>query len=158
MTSAPALRSAARPRRKRLIAAAVVGVVVVVGLIGLGPRSHADHGAVTGTFDVPSSRWLGLSGMTAEVRGTLTFEGDCPVLASDEVGPGILVFPWAVGVTYADGRRAVVHQLTGGVYAVEGQTLDYGGGWHESTPGSDWQPACEGSHLEANIYVNAWPS
>ena len=143
--------------RRRLIGAAVVMALAVVTLLWLGPRSHADHGEIVETFDVPSSRWFGLSGMTAQVRGTLSFEGDCPVLVPEEAGEGILVFPWAVGVTYADGQRAVVHRITGGVYAVEGQFVDAAGGWDEPFPGSEWQPACEGSTQEANIYVNDWP-
>lgn len=123
----------------------------------MGPRPHADHGDVTQTFDVPSSRWLGLSGMTAQVQGSLSFEGDCPVLVPEEVGSGILVFPWAVGVRYADGTRAVVHRLTAGVYAVEGEPLSAAGGWDEPHPDSDWEPACDGTQQKANINVNSWP-
>lgn len=105
--------------------AAADRAVAVVTLLWLGPRSHADHGAIVETFDVPSSRWFGLPGMAAQVRGTLRFDGDCPVLIPEEAGEGILVFPWAVGVTYADGQRAVVQRLTGGVYGVEGQLVDF---------------------------------
>jgi len=109
------------------------------------------------TFEVPSSRWFGLSGTLAQVQGTLRFEGGCPLLVPAEAGAGILVFPWAVGVTYEDGTRAVVHQVTGGVYAVEGGTVDAAGGWDEPMPESEWEPACTGNAAEANIYVNSWP-
>lgn len=54
-------------------------------------------------FDVAPSRRLGLPGMTAQVHGSLSCEGNCPVLVPEEVGSGILVFPWAVVVRYADG-------------------------------------------------------
>lgn len=95
--------------------------------------------------------------MTAQVQGTLSFEDACPALVNEDVNEGILVFPWAVGVTYADGTRGVVHRITGGIYAVEGGAVDAGGGWDEPEPGKVWQPACSGSDLSANIYVNSWP-
>ncbi|WP_202879543.1 hypothetical protein [Serinicoccus kebangsaanensis] len=123
----------------------------------LGPRAHPDHGEIVDTFEVPSSTWMGLSGMAAQVQGTLELDEGCPVLVTEEVGHGILVLPWAVGVTYADGTRGVVHRVTGGVYAVEGGVIDAAGGWDEPSSGGDWRPACEGSDLQANILVNSWP-
>ncbi len=143
--------------RRLLFGAVALGVAVALVVMLVGPRSSADHGRVVQTFEVPSSRWWGLSGMAAEVRGTLSFEGDCPVLIPEEVGGGILIFPWAEGVTYADGTRAVVHRVTGGVYAEEGGVVDAAGGWDEPSGGDDWEPACEGSSATANIYVNSWP-
>lgn len=98
-----------------------------------------------------------MSGMDAQVTGTLAFEGECPVLVNEEIGSGILIFPWAVGVMYADGTRAVVHRVTGGVYAVEGGVVDAAGGWDEPNGNGQWDVACEGSPQRANIYVNSWP-
>ena len=134
--------------------------MAVVGLAAVamsGPRTHPDHGKVLETFEVPSSLWLGGSGMAAQVQGTLRLDGDCPVLVTDEVGQGVLVLPWAVGVTYEDDTRAVVHRLTGGVYAVEGGSIDAAGGWGEPGPEREPEAVCAGSDQAESIYVNSWP-
>jgi hypothetical protein len=156
MSSASDPMPGSRLLRKTAVAGLAVLVLVLAGIAFLGPRSHPEHGKVAETFPVPSSRAIGIGGMAAQVQGMLTLNGDCPVLET-EVGNQILVLPWAVGVTYQDGTKAVVHRLTGGVYAVEGGLVDGGGGVDEPGPGQAWQPACEGSDLEANVYFNSWP-
>lgn len=147
-----------RVMRRRVVGAGVVAVVVGLGAVALlGPRSHPDHGEIVETFEVPSYRWTGMSGMAAQVQGTLALDGDCPVLVAEDTVGGLLVFPWALGVTYADGTKGVVHRWTGGVYAVEGGVVDAAGGWDEPGAEGEWQPVCEGSDLTANIVVNSWP-
>lgn len=144
-------------QRRVLVVGAIVAALGILVAVLVGPRSSAAHGDVTETFTVPSSRWIGLSGMAAQVQGTLGFVGDCPVLMWDDDVEGALVLPWAVGVRYDDGTRAVVHRVTGGVYAVEGGQIDAAGGWDEPGVDSSWAPACGGADVLANIHVNSWP-
>lgn len=58
---------------------------------------------------------------------------------------------------YQDGTRAVVHRITGGVYALEGQPFSYGGGYDEpSSSEGPWISVCPGSAVVGDAYVNDW--
>ena len=146
---------AARHRRRRWGAAAVsaaAAAAVAVAAVQLWPGGSGSGGPVgpagpdlpqdAETFDVPSYDWDG-SGMDALVSGRLGFTPEgCPLIYQqgqpESAQP--VVFPDAVGVRLANGVRAVVHEETGRVFAVEGQEFSYGGGWVPD--GGVWTGRC----------------
>ena len=146
------------PQRARrfIVAGLALAACALLTIALTGPRDSTDHGPISDTFNVPSNWWFGLSGQAAQAKGTLAFEGNCPVLRTEDgTNDGVLVLPWGIGVTYQDGTRAVVHRLTGAPYAIEGGELDLGGGWDEPGGQDSWEPACDGAETRANI--NSWP-
>jgi hypothetical protein len=112
-------------------ALAVVGVLAVVGC----GTSSAPGGAEP--FEVASWEWDGRSGMDALVTGSLTIDDRGCTFAAPDLP---VLFPNAVGLRYSDGTRAVVHADSFEVYAVEGRSFEYGGGYLEAT--ADWSDRC----------------
>ena len=95
------------------------------------------------TFDVPTYDWDRDGRMDARVSGHLALTDDgCTMIYQPgmESSARPVVFPDAVGVRYSNGVRAVVGEDDGRVYAVEGQALEYGGGW--VTPSASWTSQC----------------
>jgi hypothetical protein len=78
-------------------------------------------------FTVPTYVWDGDAGMDAAISGVLVIDEDgCTGID----GEGPVMFPGAIGVELADGTRAVVHETTGEVFAVEGEEFpSYAGGY-----------------------------
>ncbi len=92
------------------------------------------------TFEVPTSTWEeGGGGDAAVVGGDLVFDDEGCTFLDEAMTMGV-VFPTAIGVTQEDGTRYVVHERTGEVFAAEGDTLAYGGGY--STMVSAWGEVC----------------
>lgn len=119
------------------------GLPVLALLAGCGQevgQSQLPEGA--STFSVPTYEWGRDAGMDALVSGYLAFTDDgCTMIyqpgTKDSARP--VVFPNAVGVRYSNGVRAVVGD-GGRVYAVEGQSFEYGGGW--VPPTQSWTSQC----------------
>lgn len=115
-------------------------MAAVAFLAGCGQGQIQDQlPAGADTFDVPTYDWGRDGGLEASIDGHLAFtDNGCTMVYQ----PGVehsarpVMFPDAVGVRYSNGVRAVVRQDDGGLYAVEGQSFAYGGGWGEpSRPG-----------------------
>ena len=125
--------------------------------VGCSPSRAVDGALVLP--EAPGTVWYDQSAQIGAPGASLIagLETGAPVLVTDEVGQGVLVLPWAVGVTYEDDTRAVVHRLTGGVYAVQGGTIDAAGGWGEPGPEREPDAVCAGSDQAESIYVNSWP-
>ena len=114
-------------------------------------------GPVAGTFAVPTYDWDGASAMDAAVAGTLWFTAEgCTLMGNAEGGKEVtraVFFPDATGVTYDNGVRAVVDS-TGDVFAVEGQSFSYGGGFvvtPDSALGRRWADQCPGAELREHL-------
>lgn len=93
-------------------------------------------------FTVPTYEGSG-AGMDALITGRLGFtEAGCTLIyqPGDPGSVRPVVFPDAVGVSFSNGVRAVVHERTGRVFAVEGQEFSYGGGWVPA--GRTWTQGC----------------
>lgn len=81
----------------------------------------------------------GDSGDAAVVGGDLVFDDEGCTFLDEAMTMGV-VFPTAIGVTQEDGTRYVVHERTGEIFAAEGDTLTYGGGY--SMMMSSWSEVC----------------
>lgn len=135
-------RRATRHRRRRrgaMALGAAAAAAVAVAAVQLWPGGSGIPGIASGPelpqgaeqFEVPTYDWDG-SGMEALVSGRLGFTPEGCTLLYQPGQPGSVqpvVFPDAVGVRFANGVRAVVHEDSGKVFGVEGQAFEYGGGW-----------------------------
>lgn len=161
-------RAAARTRRPWLVAggilaaAAVIGAVVWAALPGredaVGPAGEfvpPGDGPIVETFAVPTFEWDQDGGDAALVTGALAFtDAGCPMLLFGESATPLLL-PNATGVTYDNGVRGVV-DADGRVYATEGQTLEYAGGWQEPMTGefaAAWEGLCGDTPARDLVYV-----
>lgn len=134
---------AARRRRRAWIAPAVgaaAAAAVVLATVQLWPGTTGGARPAAGpdlpddanVFTVPTYDWDRGWGMDALLTGRLGFTEDgCTLIyqQDDPASVGPVVFPDAVGVTFGNGVRAVVHEDSGKVYAVEGREFEYAGGW-----------------------------
>lgn len=135
-------RAARRRRRAWLgpaIGAAAAGAVILAavqlwpgGSGGAPPAGGPDLPDGAEAFTIPTYAWDRGGGNDALVSGRLGFTADgCTLLyqQGDPASVEPVVFPNAIGVRFGNGVRAVVHEDSGKVYAVEGQEVGYGGGW-----------------------------
>lgn len=158
------IRAGARRRRRRhliglggLVAAAAVAALVWVNLPSAGdPFVAPADGPIESTFPVPSYDWDESGGDDALVAGALAFTDEgCPLLVSGESSTALFL-PNATGVTYDNGVRGVVDGR-GRVYATEGQTMEYAGGWQEPMTGEfagAWESLCGDTPARDAAYVN----
>lgn len=161
-------RAASRRRRPwavaaGMVAAAAVGAIVWASLPATdGDVSPAGEvvppagGPVAATFPVPTYDWDQSGGDGALVAGSLAFtDAGCPMLVFGESATPLLL-PNATGVTYDNGVRGVV-DAQGRVYATEGQTMEYAGGWQEPMTGElaeSWEALCADTPARDLVYVN----
>lgn len=153
-----------RRRRRRtlaglggLAAAAAAAALVWANLPSAGdPFVAPADGPIVDTFPVPTYDWDEGGGDDALVAGALAFtDAGCPMLIFGESATPLLL-PNATGVTYDNGVRGVVDGQ-GRVYATEGQTMEYGGGWQEPMTGQlaeAWQELCGDTPARDLVYVN----
>ena len=155
------LRSRATTHRRRRWGAVAAGTAaaaaVATATVQLWPGGAGDlslPGEDTGPalpagaegFTVPTYDWEGnaqATSMDALVSGSLGFTPEgCTLLYLPDQPESVrpVVFPDAVGVRYANGVRAVVHETSGRVYAVEGRPFEYSGGWVPA--GETWTGQC----------------
>jgi hypothetical protein len=170
------IMSAQRPdpqtadRRRRIrIMLAVAGVTSVVGVVWWASTASrtsvpAADGPVASTFDVPTYSWDEGAAMDAAVSGTLWFTNEgCPLLSTrdgDQRVTRAVIFPNATGVIYDNGVRAVV-DADGDVYAVEGQSFSYAGGYGvrpKTEAGKRWLAQCPTANLREGALVNDHPA
>lgn len=155
-------------RRRWRVLLAVAAVTAIVGGVWWVSRSRpyapAADGPVASTFEVPTYAWDGGSGMDAAVSGTLWFTPDgCTLLGTgegDQQTAQAVIFPNATGVTYDNGVRAVV-DADGDVYAVEGQSFSYAGGYvvtPDTDTGRRWLEQCPTANLRDGALVNDHPA
>ncbi len=128
-------RRVGRRRRRRwrgLAVGAAAAAAVLLVAVQLWPGASAPPlPAGAQEFTVPTYEWDG-SSMEALVTGHLGFTPDGCTLIYQPGRPQSVqpvIFPDAVGVRFGNGVRAVVQEGSGRVYAVEGQSFEYGGGW-----------------------------
>lgn len=152
-----------RSRRRMLIglgglaAAAGVAALVWANLPSASdPFVAPAEGPIADTFPVPTYDWDLGGGDDALVAGALGFtDSGCPMLLFGESATPLLL-PNATGVTYDNGVRGVVDG-TGRVYATEGQTMEYAGGWQEPMTGelaAAWLGLCGDTPARDLVYVN----
>lgn len=158
------IRARARRRRRRtllglggLAAAAAIAAVVWVNLPSASDTFVAPaDGPIADTFEVPTWAWDGGVGTDALVSGTLALtDAGCPLLVEGERATALFL-PNATGVTYDNGVRGVVDGR-GRVFATEGQTMEYGGGWQEpmsSEFAASWESLCGETPTRDAVYVN----
>lgn len=162
-------RAATRRRRPWLIAGGVLAAAAVVGAViwaslpapeGAGPAGGSlppADGPIASTFPVPTHEWSEGGGDSAQVSGVLALtDAGCPLLVA-EGSATALILPDATGVTYDNGVRGVV-DAQGRVYGVEGQTMEYGGGWLEPVSGqlaADWEALCGDTPARDAIVVSS---
>lgn len=159
------IRAGARRRRRRtliglggLAAAAAVAAVVWANLPPPSdPFVAPADGPINDTFEVPTYEWDGGSGTDALVGGVLGFtDAGCPLLVEGERATALFL-PNATGVTYDNGVRGVVDGR-GRVFATEGQTMEYAGGWQEPMTGEfagAWESLCGDTPARDAAYVNS---
>lgn len=159
-------RAAARRRRPWLIAGGLAAAAAVAGAIiwaslpatdgDVGPAEQPTGGPIVETFEVPTFAWDEGGGDAAQVAGALAFtDAGCPMLLFGESATPLFL-PNATGVTYDNGARAVV-DAQGRVYATEGQTMEYAGGWQEPMTGEfadAWESLCGDTPARDAVYVN----
>lgn len=162
-------RAASRNRRPWVVAAALALAAAVAALVWaslpstdgeVGPAGGfvppAD-GPVVDTFPVPTFEWDEGGGNAAQVSGVLALtDAGCPLLVDGDLATALFL-PNATGVTYDNGVRGVVDGR-GRVYAVEGQQLDYAGGWAEPMTGelaASWEALCGDTPARDAVYVNS---
>lgn len=138
-------------------AAVMVGALVWAYLPSDGEASIAPaDGPVADTFEVPTYEWDEGGGDDALVSGTLAFtDAGCPLLVFGESSTALFL-PNATGVTYDNGVRGVV-DAQGRVYATEGQTMEYAGGWQEPITdefAASWDALCGDTPARDAVYVN----
>lgn len=130
-------------RRPTAVALITAVLTAVLPLVGCGSAQSGDLPAGTQRFEVPTYEWDRQSGMDALVSGRLAFTPDgCTLMYQQdgsETGEPVL-FPNAVGIRYGNGVRAVADAATGKIFAVEGQTFEYGGGF--GSPAASWTEPC----------------
>lgn len=120
----------------------------------------ADDGPWFEVFEVPTYAWDGDGGDDALIAGVLAFtDTGCPMLVnpdSPESAPVAVWFPNATGVQYENGVRAVADH-DGGIFGIEGQEVNYGGGYHGDSRADEWDALCGGPPLRssATIYAHA---
>ncbi|WP_109472597.1 hypothetical protein [Ornithinimicrobium cavernae] len=157
------IRAGGRRRRRTLLglgalaAAAAVAAVVWVNLPSAGdPFVAPADGPIADTFEVPTYAWDEGGGDDALVAGSLAFtDAGCPLLVFGESATALFL-PNATGVTYDNGVRGVV-DARGRVYATEGQTMEYAGGWQEPMTGefaASWEALCGATPARDAAYVN----
>ena len=162
-------RAASRSRRPWIVAGALLAAATVAALVWANlPSTDAEvgpagefvppaDGPIVSTFPVPTYAWDEGGGDAAQVSGVLALtDAGCPMLVADGRATALLL-PNATGVTYDNGVRGVV-DAEGRVYAVEGQQLEYAGGWQEPAAGEfaeGWQALCGDTPARDVIYVNS---
>lgn len=127
-------------RRRALASLAGLAIAGAVSGCGWQPPEGST------TFEIPTWEWNENDfALEALVHGILVLDDDgCTFLdASRTVG---VMFPNAVGVTLEDGTRQVVDERTGKVFAAEGGTIEYGGGYGPSPDA--WNDACSATPTE----------
>ncbi|USQ76612.1 hypothetical protein [Ornithinimicrobium cryptoxanthini] len=157
--------SATRRRQSRWVAAGLGGfaAALMVGALVWAYLPSAEDtsvapagGPITDTFDVPTYAWDEGGGDAAQVSGTLAFtDAGCPLLVEGERATALML-PNATGVTYDNGVRGVVDGK-GRVYATEGQTMEYAGGWQQPAAGEfaqSWAALCGDTPARDIVYVN----
>jgi hypothetical protein len=123
-----------KTRRRALAGFAGLAITVLATGCAWEPPQDAT------TFEVPTSTWeKGDGTFEAIVSGNLVFDDEGCTFLDEAMTTGV-VFPTAIGVTQEDGTRYVVHARTGEVFAAEGDTLTYGGGY--TTMVSAWSEVC----------------
>lgn len=160
------LRNRAATRRRRdsllagaagLTAAAALGAVVWAALPGGDGPPPVPAGPVERQFPVPTYEWDEGGGHDALVTGALGFTvTGCPLLLEGDRATALFL-PNAVGVVYDNGVRGVVDEQ-GRVYATEGQTMEYAGGWQEPmTPelAQRWEALCGDTPARDAVVVNS---
>lgn len=127
-------------RRRAL--AGLAGLAIAVLATGCAWQPPRD----STTFEVPASTWEeGDGGDAAVVSGDLVIDDEGCTFLDEDMTVGVL-FPTAIGVTREDGTRYVVHERTGEVFATEGDTVTYDGGY--STTVSAWSDVCSSTPTE----------
>ena len=129
-------------RRRAL--ACLTGLAVTV--LATGCAWEPPKGSTT--FEVPTSMWEeGDGGDAAVVGGYLVFDDEGCTFLDEAMTMGV-VFPTAIGVTQKDDTRYIVHERTGEVFAAEGDTLTYGGGY--TTMVSAWDQVCSSTPTQVS--------
>ncbi|MFJ3312873.1 hypothetical protein ACIPJU_08695 [Micrococcus endophyticus] len=129
-----------RTRRRALAGLATLAIAVTATACAWEPPKGST------TFEVPTSTWEEGDGSDAAlVSGDLVIDDHGCTFLDDAMTLGV-VFPTAIGVTQEDGTRYIVHERTGEVFAAEGETLTYGGGY--ATMVGAWSEVCSSTPTE----------
>lgn len=120
-----------------------LSVLAAAGLVAFGGCGSATAPAGAERFEVPTFDWDRSAGMQALISGRIALTDDGCTLMVPVEGDGpaqAVIFPNAEGVRFGNGVRAVVESGSGKVYATEGQTFSYAGGFVPEPNG--WTSLC----------------